>query len=205
MYAHCLAVCMPVWLCGCMPRLVWTYIEWSRRLGGRVRRGSCVDVRTDVCTMSRCIYAHCLGVWLDSYQALSRLHLGGRARRGSGARTPARTCSPPRPPSATPDMPRVKILLGDGVSGGFHLTLGSHVANSDFDRTVHVKWTLIKRLTLGRRLWVEVTPATPSSAATGSACASRPGCCWAGRGMMRRRRSGSRTCTPGPAGESTAP
>ena len=31
-------------------------------------------------------------------------------------------------------MPRVKLRLVGDVSGGFHLTHGSHVAKSDFDR-----------------------------------------------------------------------
>jgi hypothetical protein len=52
-------------------------------------------------------------------------------------------------------MPRVKLRLVDDVSGGFHLTSGSHVAKSDFDRTVHVNWTLIERPTLiwGGSFW----------------------------------------------------
>ena len=44
-------------------------------------------------------------------------------------------------------MSRVKLWLVDEVSGGFHVTRGSHVDKSDFDRTVHVIWILIGRPT----------------------------------------------------------
>jgi hypothetical protein len=52
-------------------------------------------------------------------------------------------------------MPCGMRRLVNGVSGGVHVTRGCHVANSDFDRTVHVNWTLIGPLTLmlGRSFW----------------------------------------------------